>query len=70
MKVPGSVPRDLQSVAGFRARDFILGQTKLKSVWADERIDSIVSEMDSVQYVRENVAPARSEKPQTVEESH
>ena len=70
MKTQGSVPRDLESVVGFRSNDFTLGQAKLKSVWADERIDSIVSEMDSVQYVRENVAAARSEKSLTAEESH
>ncbi|MGB5775374.1 MAG: aldo/keto reductase, partial [Sedimenticolaceae bacterium] len=70
MKTQGSVPRDLESVAGFRSNNFTLGQAKLKSVWADERIDSIVSEMDSVRYVRENVTAARSEKPLTAEESH
>lgn len=70
MKTQGSVPRDLESVVGFRSKNFTLGQAKLKSVWADERINSIVSEMDSVKYVRENVAAARSEKPLTAEESH
>ena len=70
MKTQGSVPRDLESVIGFRSKDFTLGQAKLKSVWADERINSIVSEMDSVRYVRENVGAARSEKPLTAEESH
>jgi len=70
MKTQGSVPRDLESVVGFKSRDFSLGQAKLKSVWADERIDSIVSEMDSVGLVRENVAAARSEKSLTAEESH
>jgi len=70
MKTQGSVPRDLESVVGFRSENFTLGQAKLKSVWADERIDSIVSEMDSVRYVRENVDAARAEKPLTAEESH
>jgi predicted aldo/keto reductase-like oxidoreductase len=70
MKTQGSVPRDLESVVGFQSKEFTLGQAKLKSVWADERIDTIVSEMDSVRYVRENVAAARSEKPLTAEESH
>jgi len=70
MKTQGSVPRDLESVAGFQSKEFTLGQAKLKSVWADERIDSIVSEMDSVRYVRENVAAARSDNPLTAEESH
>lgn len=70
MKTQGSVPRDLEAVVDFRSKDFTLGQAKLKSVWADERIASIVSEMDSVKYVRENVAAARSEKSLTAEESH
>ena len=70
MKTQGSVPRDLESVVGFQSDNFTLGQAKLKSVWADERIDSIVSEMDSVRFVRDNVDAARSEKPLTAEESH
>jgi predicted aldo/keto reductase-like oxidoreductase len=70
MKTQGSVPRDLEAVVNFRSKDFTLGQAKLKSVWADERISSIVSEMDSVRYVRENVAAARSETPLSAEEGH
>lgn len=70
MKAQGSVPRNLESVVDFRSDNFTLGQAKLKSVWADERIASICSEMDSVKYVRENVAAARSEKPLTAQESH
>ena len=70
MKTQGSVPRNLESVVDFRSENFTLGQAKLKSVWADERIASIVSEMDSVKYVRENVLAARSEIPLTAEESH
>ncbi len=69
MKTQGSVPSDLEAVAGFRSRDFTLGQAKLKAVWADERIASICSEMDSVKYVRENVAAARSEKALSAEDS-
>lgn len=70
MKTQGSVPRDLESVVDFRSENFSLGQAKLKSVWADERIASICSEMDSVARVRENIAAARSEKSLTAEESH
>jgi len=62
MKTMGSVPKKLEAVADFRSKDFTLGQAKLKSVWADERIDSIVSEMDSVKVARENISAARSEK--------
>lgn len=62
MKTMGSVPKKLESVVDFRSRDFSLAQAKLKSVWADERIDSIVSEMDSVKVARENIAAAKTEK--------
>ncbi len=70
MKTQGSVPYELESVVNFQSQDFTLGQAKLKSVWADQRVASIVSEMDSVRYVQENIAAARSEKPLTAEESH
>ena len=70
MKTQGSVPKEIESVVDFRSQNFTLGQAKLKSVWADERIASIVSEMDSVERVRENVAAARSEESLTAEESH
>ena len=63
MKTMGSVPKDLEQVVEFKSDDFSLPQAKLKSVWADERIDSVVSEMDSVKVARENIAAARSEKP-------
>jgi len=62
MKTMGSVPKKLESVVDFQSNDFTLGQAKLKSVWADERITSIVSEMDSVKVARENIAAARTEK--------
>ena len=61
MKTMGSVPKNIESVAKFRSNNFTLGQAKLKSVWADERIDTIVSEMDSVGLARENIAAAKSE---------
>ena len=70
MKTQGAVPKEIESVVKFRSQHFTLGQAKLKSVWADERIASIVSEMDSVERVRENVAAARSELSLTAEESH
>lgn len=62
MKTMGSVPKKLEAVVDFQSKDFSLAQAKLKSVWADERIDSIVSEMDSVKVARENIAAAKSEK--------
>ena len=70
MKTMGSVPSDLETVAGFKSDNFTLGQAKLKSVWADERIASICSEMDSVQRVRENVSAARSESTLSAREAH
>ena len=70
MKTQGSVPRDLEAVVDFRSKNFTLGQAKLKSVWADQRIASICSEMDSVQRVRENVAAAKSEQSLSAEEAH
>jgi len=68
MKTMGSVPKKLESVASFRSKDFTLAQAKLKSVWADERIDQICSEMDSVKVARENIAAAKTETPLTAGE--
>lgn len=70
MKTMGSVPRNLENVVQFRSQNFTLGQAKLKSVWADQRIDTLVSEMDSVRMVKENVGAAKTEKPLTAQESH
>jgi predicted aldo/keto reductase-like oxidoreductase len=64
------VSRDLEAVVDFKSDTYTLSQAKLKSVWANERISSIVSEMDSVQRVRENVKAARSERSLTAQESH
>jgi hypothetical protein len=70
MKTQGAVPKEIEAVVEFRSQNFTLGQAKLKSVWADERIASICSEMDSVALVRENVAAARSEASLSAEEGH
>ncbi len=70
MKTMGSVPENIEKVVDLRFKNFTVGQAKLKSVWADERIASICSEMDSVRYVRENVAAAKSEVSLTAEETH
>lgn len=70
MKTMGSVPSDLETVVDFRSENFTLGQAKLKSVFADERIASVVSEMDNVQRVRENIKAATTEKSLTAEETH
>ncbi len=60
MKTQRSVPAEQEEVIKFKSKDFTLGQAKLKAVWADERIDSAVSHMDSLELLKENVAAARS----------
>jgi predicted aldo/keto reductase-like oxidoreductase len=70
MKTMGSVPGDIEKVVEFRSQNFTLGQAKLKSVWADTRIASIISEMDSVKIARENIAAAKSQKTIKAEEMH
>jgi predicted aldo/keto reductase-like oxidoreductase len=61
MKSQGSVPEDLESVVKFQSENFTLGQAKLKSVWADERIDSSVSHMENVEHLMENTSAAMSQ---------
>jgi predicted aldo/keto reductase-like oxidoreductase len=70
MKTMGAVPRDAEAVLDFTSQNFTLGQAKLKSVWADERIDSVVVEMDSTRVARENVAAAQSEVQLSATEVH
>ncbi len=70
MKTMGSVAREHEDVVDFRSKNFTLAQAKLKSVWADERIDSICSEMDNVAVTRENIAAAKSQLPLSAEETH
>lgn len=70
MKTMGSVPRDAEAVLNFKSRNFTLGQAKLKSVWADDRIDSVVVEMDSTKVARENIAAAKSGEQLTANEIH
>lgn len=60
MKTQRSVPAEQEEVIKFKSKDFTLGQAKLKAVWADERIDSAVSHMDSLELLDENVGAARS----------
>jgi uncharacterized protein len=70
MKTYGAVESDDKNVIKFKSQNFTLGQAKLKSVWADERIASICSEMDSVRVARENIAAAKSEKHLSATEVH
>jgi predicted aldo/keto reductase-like oxidoreductase len=62
MKTMGSIPEDHEKVVEFQSRDFTLPQAKLKSIWADDRIDICVSEMENIQMVTENSAAAISSK--------
>ena len=70
MKTMGSVPAQIEDVVQFQSQNFTLAQAKLKSVWADQRIDSIVSEMDSVRVARENISAAKTEQSLSAEEAH
>ncbi|MFW2366373.1 MAG: aldo/keto reductase [Desulforhopalus sp.] len=70
MKTMGSVPPDAEAVLNFKSQNFTLGQAKLKSVWADDRIDSVVVEMDSTKVARENIAAAKSGEQLTANEIH
>ncbi len=70
MKTNGAVPARAEKVVAFRSRNFTLGQAKLKSVWADERIDSVLSEMDSLRVAKENIAAAKSGASLTAGEVH
>ncbi len=60
MKTQASVPAEQEEVVHFQSKDFTIHQAKLKAVWADERIDSAVSEMTNTQQLRENVAAAKA----------
>lgn len=60
MKTQASVPEDQEHVMKFRGENFTLPQAKLKAVWADDRIDSAVSEMTNTQQLRENTEAAMS----------
>ena len=70
MKTNGGVSSRAEKVVRFRSNRFTLGQAKLKAVWADERIDSVLSEMDSIRVMRENIAAARSQLPLSAGEFH
>lgn len=60
MKTQNSVPGDIPAVVHWQSKNFTLGQAKLKSVWADERIDAAVSHMDNTTKHAENIAAAKS----------
>lgn len=60
MKTQRSVPAHAEKVTTFKSKNFTLGQAKLKAVWADERIDALVSQMSNLKYMNENIAAAKS----------
>ena len=70
MKTMASIPEDHEKVVDFRSKDFNLPQAKLKSIWADDRIDACVSEMENIQQVKENSAAAISTKKLSMGEFH
>ncbi len=70
MKTQSSVPADLEKVVEFQAKDFTLPQAKLKAVWADERIDGCVSQMDNLQILDENSSAAMAPQQLTMNEFH
>lgn len=70
MKTQSSVPEDLEKVVEFQSKDFSLAQAKLKSVWADERIDGCVSGMTNIQILEENATAAMSPAQLTMNEFH
>ncbi len=70
MKTQSSVPEDQEKVVEFQSKSFSLAQAKLKSVWADERIDGCVSQMTNVQILEENATAAASREQLTMNEFH
>ena len=70
MKVQQSIPDQQEKVTELSSEQFTLGQAKLKAVWADQRISSICSHMDSTAGLAENVAAARSPLQLSMHELH
>ncbi len=61
MKTQMSVPSDQKEVASFHSDGgFTLHQSKLKAVWADERITAICSSMNNTDILAQNIAAATS----------
>lgn len=70
MKTMSSIPSNEEKVVKFKSEKFTLGQAKLKSVWEDERIDTVVCEMTSIDEANENIAAAKSGIPLSAGEVH
>ncbi len=58
MKTLGSIPDDGEELIPWTSKNFTKIQAKLKSVWEDERIDGIASQMGNIQHVHENAYAA------------
>ncbi len=70
MKTQSSVPDDLEKVVEFQSKQFTLPQAKLKSVWADDRIDGCVSGMTNIQLLEENAKAAMAPAQLSMTEFH
>lgn len=70
MKTMGAIAEDDERILNFQSQNFTLPQAKLKTIWADDRIDCCVSEMENIQMVQENSAAALSTDPLAMEEFH
>jgi uncharacterized protein len=70
MKTMKSIPDEQEKVVKFQSKNFTLPQAKLKYVWADERIDSAVSQIDSVEKLKENADAAKSKVTLGMHEFH
>jgi len=70
MKTQASVPDDQEKVVEFQSKQFTLAQAKLKSVWADDRIDSSVSQINNLQILEENANAAMSPEQLSMNEFH
>ena len=70
MKTLAAIPDDAEEIVPFKSDTFNLVQAKLKSVWADQRIDAVASQMMNVQQVIENTAAAMTETQLTMSEFH
>lgn len=70
MKTQSSVPDDQEKVVEFTSKQFTLAQAKLKSVWADDRIDGCVSGITNIQILEENAKAAMAPEQLTMSEFH
>jgi hypothetical protein len=70
MKTQASVPQDGEAVKTFQSKSFTLQQAKIKAVWADDRIDALVSEMTNTQQIKDNTDAAKTRTTLSMQEFH